>query len=361
MRLKNKRKDKKVVYPVNIALLAICGTVLLGVIGISYLRQNSTKIFPVTKYTPTKTDADRWMNAIKNDDEKSAILSASKLVPDEVPEIPQLDYMYLLKNNGLSLPVLTSPFNHFDYLRWKDAYEVKKIVDNASSKSDKPITLLFEELMTKKKPTATKDSMSLYEMFRIKLGQSKDKPYTSIIEIWEKGYASIDELFRLFSAMSFQLGYDVVVVGMYDSTFKLLYVVCEIHSADNSFLCDPMANKLWKGISAEELIDKHIQTPRGILSKCEYVLYNLPAETMDFKVFNQRLYNQLTELKTEGVPRFGISPQARMDSYITKYGNKKKKSRFSYWNFPFQSLKSSKELPEQWYSIDLKNNNIKKK
>ena len=351
----NRKIDKKESeYTLKVILLALCSTVLLGIIGVSYLRQNSTKIFPVKKYIPTQTDADRWMNAIKKGDEKEAILSASRIVPDDIPELPKLDYMYLLKNNGLSLPVLTSSFNHFDYLRWKDAYEVKRIVEKACSQTSSPLPLLFKELMTKKKPTETKDAMSLYEMFQIKLGQSKEKPYTSISDIWEKGYASIDELFRLFSAISYQMGYEVVVVEMYDSSFKMLYMACEIRSPEKTYLCDPMANKLWEGITAEDLIDKHITVKKGELCNCEYVLYNLPAEAMDFKLFDQQLYKQLQKLSTEEVPRFGTSPEARMESYIAKYGKKKRKSRFSYWNFPFQSLKSSKEFPENWYSIDFK-------
>ena len=361
MELNRKTEKKECEYPLKLILLTLCSTVLLGIIGVSYLRQNSTKIFPVAKYMPTKIDAERWLDAVRKGDEKEAILSASRIIPDDIPELPELDYMYLLKNNGLSLPVLTSPFNHFDYQRWKDAYEVKKIVENACSKTSAPLPLLFKELMTKKKPTETKESMSLYEMFQLKLGQSKQKPYTSICDIWEKGYASIDELFRLFSAMSYQLGYKVVVVEMYDSSFNLLYMVCEIRSPEKSYLCDPMANRLWEGISAEDLIDKHITTSKGELRNCEYVLYSLPAEPMDFKLFDQQLSKELKKLSPEGLPRFGTLPETRMESYIAKYGNKKRKSRFSYWNFPFQSLKSSKEFPKNWHSIDAKNDNINKK
>ena len=360
MTLETEKGKNKRLIPGNLIALAIFSSVILGIFFVSYIRKNQLSTFPVEGYIPQQDDANSWVDALQAGNEELAILYASKIVPDDKPTLPAPDYMHLLQNNKLTLPVFTSPFNHFDYLRWRDAYDIKKIVDTASKKNKEPILYLFQQLLTKKKPTLTKDSISLYEMFQIELGESKDKPFTSIIDIWQKGYASIDELFRLFSAMAYQLNYDVVIVSMYNSSFKLLHILCEIRKNNKSFICDPINNKLWKNMTVEKLIKerKNETNDKGIeelLKKVEYLVYNLPAEAMDYKLFDLQLQKKLRSLNVPGIPNFGHSPRKRMDRYIKLYGKKSQKSRFSYWNFPFQSLKSSTELPQRWHSLNYKN------
>ncbi len=354
MKLKRKKREKMSSIQGNLIAAAIISTVIFGVFCVSYIRKNSLSIFPVSGYIPEQRDAEEWINALQAGNEELAILYASKIVPDDEPTLPAPDYMHLLQQNKLNLPLLTSPFNHFDYLRWKDAYEIRKIVNNAVKTSKQPISLLFEQLLTKEQPSTTKDSMSPYEVFQIKLGQSKEKPYTSMMEIWKKGDASLDELFRLFSAMTHQLGYDVVIVCMYDSSFKLIDVLCEIRKDDKSFVCDPVNHKLWKNTNIEKLIIEqalHKDVGKESLNAVEYLAYNLPAESMDYKLYNQQLQERVSKLQVADIPYFGLSPRARMDNYVINYGKKTKKSRYSYWNFPFKSLKSSTEFPKQWHSL----------
>ena len=164
--------------------------------------------------------------------------------------------------------------------------------------------------------------------------------------------------------MAYQLGYDVAVVSMYDHSFKLLHVVCEIRNENQSLVMDPTNHKLWGNMTVEEFIEKnpeqHAELHKKSLKECEYVLYSLPAESMDFKLYNQELHKELSKFKIKEIPKFGETPVTRIEHYISKYGNKKRKSRFAYWNFPFKSLKSSKEFPERWHSLDFNNKNLKK-
>lgn len=354
MNLKKKTNKNIKINAGNTFLTSAIAAVILGILGVSYIREHSLSLFPVKKYEATQKDIQEWLNAVKSGDEKKAILYASRIIPDDAPTLPDPDYIQLLLNNGLTIPLLTSPFSHFDFLRWKDAYEIKKIADNAKANFKSPVMELFQQVLTKKKYDATSDSMSLYEMFQVKISQYKNAPYVSIIDTWNKGYASMAELCRLFSAVAYQLGYDVVIIGIYDDSYKLTHFLCEVRKNDESYLCDLVNRKIWtnttfKSITENPDILKGIW-PEKIIDSLQRSLHRIPSEAMDYKLYNQQLYNRLRKSGTLNLPKFGESPQARIESYISKYENKREKRRFLYWNFPFKSLMSSPDFPQEWRS-----------
>lgn len=336
----------------NIMFTSVVAALIFGVIGISYIRQNSTAIFTVTKAESNTQDALNWDQAVKSGQEKKAILCAKKIIPDDVPFLPNPDYIHLLLKNRLSTLIFTSPFNHFDYLRWKDAYEINRVVLLSSEKSKDVIPTLFQAVLSKQKPEATNQSMSLPEMFQVKISKYKDKPYVSIIDIWNKGYTSLDEFFRLFSAIAYQAGYEVQIITFYDDKWQPAHVVCEIRKGNKSYICDPIYRKLWNDMS----IGKFTNNPdliKGVWSDkktkaLKRAVHRLPAEAMDYKLFNRQLYVKLKEYGVTDLPLFGQNPQDRIAFYIKNYTNKVEKSHFSYWNFPFQSLMSSPTFPQEW-------------
>jgi len=362
------KSEKKTIEKVelknwNIIFISIVAAAFLGVMGVSYIRENSLLIFPVTECKVPINDFKEWTKAVQSGDEKSAILYASRIVTDDTPVLPNPDYIQLLLNNGLNTLVLTSPFNHFDYLRWKDAYEIKKITDRTKSKLTDPISELFHKVLTKKKYNATTNSMSLYEMFQVKISQYKSTPYVSIIDIWEKGYASMEELYRLLSAIAYQLNYDVAIIGIYDDSFQLIHALCEIRKNDKTYLCDPINRKIWKDMTVAKFADnpsllKGIWSEK-IIKALQQRVYRIPAESMDYKLYNQKLSDKLHKSGVINLPCFGESPQKRIEHYISKYENKTEKRRFIYWNFPFKLLMSSQSFPHEWLSPMLNRQTVK--
>ena len=322
-----------------VLLPLVVSAVILGIVGISYIRSNPDSLFPVAKPEISKKNATKWYNAVVNGNEKDAILYAATIIPDDVPVLPNPDFIQLLSNNSFGTLIITSPFNHFDYLRWKDAYEIRRIV-RSYEEHDEPLPEIFKDVLTKKKKVSDRE------------GQFKDKPYTSIIDIWKDGYTSLDEWMRLFSAISYQSGYEVQVVSFYDETWKLQHMVCEIRKKGKSYLADFIHGRIWNDITVAQLAvnSNPVKTvwPENVLSSINRRVYRLPAEAMDFKLYNMQLSDKLTELGLVDRPRFGKNPQVRIDKYIEKYSNKSEKSPYLYWNFPFISLKSSPYFPKEW-------------
>jgi len=329
----------------------VVSTVILGIIGISYIRSNSDSLFPVVKPEVSKNDAVKWYNALVDGNEKEALLYAAKIIPDDSPILPNPEFIQHLSNNSLGTLIITSPFNHFDYLRWKDADEIRRIVKSYEA-DDEPLPELFKKVLTKGKRVTDKESLTLKEMFHAKEGNFKDEPYTSVIDIWKNGYFSFDEVIRLFSAISYQSGYEVQVVSFYNDKWKLQHVVCEIRKNGKSYVADFIHGRIWSDMTVAKLAGdtSTVKTiwAENLLNSINRRVYRLPAEAMDFKLCNMLLADKLTELGLADKPRFGRNPQTRIDEYIEEYSNKSEKNPYLYWNFPFKSLMSSPNFPKEW-------------
>ncbi len=358
-----REKMKKSLTAENLWFSSIAAAVILGIIGISYIRQNPESFFPAEQCGFTVKDAIEWYNAVESGKETKAILYAAKIVPDDIPSLPDPDYMQLLLNNGLGTLILTSPFNHFDYLRWKDALEINKIVQSYSGNNEL-IPLLFKAVLARKNADADEKSMSFPEIFKKNADKLNDKPYVSVIDIWNKGYTSLDELIRLLSAVAYQAGYKVQIIALIDKQWPPKHVVCEFRKNGKSYVADPVYGKIWKDTSVAEFAEnpdllKDVW-PENIINLSERCIYMLPAETMDFKAYNRQLYTELKKSKVPFLPLFGENPQSRIDVYIQKYADKVEKRYFSYWNFPFHSLMSSLTFPQDWKLTPLKRNEAEK-
>ena len=333
--------------------VTLLAAAILGISGVSLIRQHGSEIFPV-KTTPAASVyyAEQWKKALSNNNEQMALLCAKSLIDDTDPPFPPLDYIRLLYDNRMGTLFLSSPLGHFDYIRWQDARRIRKILKNTKNTTDAVIPYIFNQVLLRKKPGLPNGEVTLRRLFQIKIAQLKDKPYTSIIDIWDKGYASMEEIFRLMSSFAFQAGYDVEIVSFYTKNFRMIHTVCEIRNSEHSYVCDPLHNRIWKEKTVLDLIRKPeaVQAvwPKAILKKTQYLEYSMPAEAADYRIFNQKLYQRLKSYKLKDLPRFGTSPYTRIETYIKKYAHKTQNTRFSYWNFPFQLLKSSPDYPDSW-------------
>ena len=325
----------------GIITLTILATAILGIIFVSFIRDKSEDFFPSKRPKATKHQALQWLEAVKNNQKQEALLIAKKIIPDDDPQMPNPDYLQLLFSLKLGTLILTSPFNDFDFMRWRDAYTVQQIVnapDIMSEKENFQLEALFRKMQKK-----------------IKLISNPIKNYipsVSISGIWEKKAASTRELCRLFAAIAKQAGYDVQIVALYNKNHILVHLFCEIRKNNRSFVADPrfgfFAADASVALFAGESASLPKVWPKKLAAGLKNRVYKLPAEAVDYKLTNQKLFAKLNVIANKPIPLFGQDPQEEIDAFIRKYQNKTQNTAFTYWTFPFNSLMFSPDFPKKW-------------
>ena len=325
----------------NLILLSII-VVLIGVVGVSFIRSNSNSLFPSVMISSEK-DIDDWSIAVKDNNQTRAILLAKKIVSDTVPKLPQGDYIQLFLDLNISTLIVTTPFNKFDFFRWRDAFLIESIVNtlpgNGKSNNEKEVIFtLFGDMMN-----------------RITINKSVSQDYKGALtlqDIWNKKTASRDELCRLFAAIALENGYDVAIVSIFSKERDLLHKYCELRKNQRLLIADPQFNFIYevKNPKPTSTNIKEIpkQWPANIANCAFRKFYEYPAEFADYKIINTQLYNKIKKCSKTPIPLFGQSPSLEIDQYIEKYSNKKENTPFSYWTFPFNSLKCSNAFPKLW-------------
>jgi hypothetical protein len=325
-----------------VAKSLICA-VILGVMGVSLVRSNVETLFPIGLPPLPKSIANRFTRAIRNGDEKAALLLAASVTPDDLPEAPRADYIRLMLQNRLGTALLTSPFNHFDYLRWRDAIFANDIAKE--SLKSKETRSLYEEIFRK-----------VNEKVKIipSSSQKTKCPSATLFEICKAGRASGPEWFRLFTEVVFQAGGEVMVVALFDDEYRTVHAVCEVRGANGEKgVADPLKGRFWEGVSVADLASDDSRLV-GVWSEKErsslkHRMYRLPAEPMDYRLYEHRLTRKLLKLNPKLLLfRFGIDPESRIEAYIAKFAGKNCQEHFSYWHFPFSSLKLNKRFPVDW-------------
>lgn len=343
-----KEKKSKNTIPLASLCITVFSVMIIGVFAVSMIRQNKEKIYPVNKINHQKREALTWLDAVKNKDQRQAILIAEKLLTPRPVSAPDTDYIQILLELRISSVILTSPFNKFDFMRWHDAMIIKNIVESDDiMQTDKALRLeaLFRKMQNKIKG--------------ISGSQKKYVSSPSLGGIWQKEKASPQELCRLFAAIALQAGYDVQIVKMFNKERQMVHLFCEIRKKEKTFVADPRFNYFAADVSAE-LFANDAKTipevwPEKVKKGLNTIFYDLPAEVGDYKIANQLLYAKLKELDDSKIPLFGKDPRTRIDSYIKKYKNKNKNTYFTYWTFPFNSLISFSEFPIKWRLRQVKN------
>ena len=332
------KDESKRPLPLGAISIIFTATVILGVIMVSSIRSNSSKIYPSSRPETTLHDANAWIKAIENNNSSQAIILAKKLIPDDNPEFPKTDYISLMLQIKMSTLFLTSPFNEFDFMRWKDAMGIKTIVDSVIMDNDQSnIEILFKHMQKKVKLRTTKEKNYI--------------PGVSLLDIWNRKVASTQELCRLFAAFARQAGYDAQIVTLFNQDKKITHLFCEIRKNSKSYVVDPRFGFIEANASANQYADKKSSMPKiwpeKVQNSINIRVYKLPAEPQDFKLFNQQLNKKLLSLGVS-CAKFGNDPQTQIDEYIQKYHDKKTKSHYLYWTFPFHSLMSSLDFPKEW-------------
>lgn len=306
----------------------IFAAAILSITGVSLIREYGTDYF-LCEREINKEDAIKWMEAVKRGDERRSILLAEKLVSDDMPVLPDSDYLRLMTEMHLSSLILTEPFNKFDYLRWKDAFELKSIIDtqiDTTQNCKSPLLKIFDAVMTK---VTYRDS-------------NKDaSPPLLSSDIWNRGYGDSSEICRLLCGLVWQAGYSVQIVSFFDVSGNPVHRLCEFRKDNEVAVADPRFNKIWHGFSIKYLMGNPIRRgesdiwPESLITSIKHRLYELPAEFQDYRVLNQKLVVQLEKFDIKDMPRFGEDPRKRIESYIKYFPEGNISNIITYWRYPF--------------------------
>ncbi|NOY74395.1 MAG: hypothetical protein GXP32_01205 [Kiritimatiellaeota bacterium] len=340
----NSGPGERIVAARTPALVAksLFSAVLIGLMGVSLIRSWGMYIFTPPKKTVDRSTVEKWMRAVRGGDEKAALLLAASIVPDDDPEVPRADYTRLALLNGLGTALFTSPFNHFDFLRWRNALLAAGL---ARTSRDLKAGWLSQDEIFKIISSGLKISVST--------GEEPSCSLESFEKTWNAGTASAPEWFRFYSEVVFQSGAEIMVVSLFDEDSVVVHAVCEIRGSDGAkFVADPIKGLFWKGVSVSDLAADSSrlkgvwsERERGALKRPEY---RLPADPMDYRVFERRLGSVFSRFDFPVSFRFGVDPETRIERYFAVFADKNRQERFSYWHFPFSSLESLKAFPGDW-------------
>jgi len=331
----NIQKDKT--PALNVPALILCA-VIIAVIGVSYLRQHSGKLFPQTPPIMQKNDAAAWIGAVRNGEQKKAGAYATRLCGGcEFKRIPDIDYLRLATEMKFSTLVFNAPFDENDFMRWKDAFAVRKFLSGRRISADAgEIEGIAKAVLDKLECRPTPSGAC----------QAR-----TISEILERGYGNTHEITRTLSEAFYQSGYEVMAVSIFDDSGNIIHVVCEVRGKSSTAVVDARFKKIWPGrLFADLAQDPSLISgtwPENIAKSAKKHVYCLPAEYQDYKVYNQDLQKGLALSGTGEKPGFGGDPRKRIEEYLKHFGAREKVS-VTYWRYPFIVLVSQPDFPTAW-------------
>jgi len=317
-------------------LLAV---LLLGVMAVAGIRRYQKYLFPQPpKPVVTQQHAREWLDAVNGNNEKPALLRAAEMVNDEA-ELPDPDYIRLVLQLQFNTRILTSPFNHFDYLRWQDASAMARLfAGQGPDKQDAPAKLA-----------------DIYRLVaeRIKYQPGVDgyRPAVSCRESWTRQLGTYSEICRVLFALAEQAGYEGMLVSVHAADGRLLHNICEFHFQGASYVIDVKYGKFWPqcsiaGLAADPSRLQGLWPPEAVAA-IKHRVYRLPAEPADFRRVNRELAGKFSGL-LKPFPAFGDDPRSRIDAFRRNYAADQPPEVFTYWDFPFHTLKQSPVFPAAW-------------
>ena len=318
-------------------LAAAVSAILIGAVSVSFLRTHRKSFFSIGHYEATFSDATRWLDAVRSGSEGTALALAERIAPSAPPEIPDSDYLRLCDQLGISSALFSSPYNHLDFLRWRDALAAKREADSLCNDGGPPTPRKIFEI--------------LFGSHVISDSGSGVSP-ASLEQLFGKKRLSLNEMARLASAIARQSGHRAWVVVVFDKGRAPVRTLVEIRSVAGDIVSsDPLSGATWSGsvFDGGPLKDP----PPGFKGRGPFSAFRyLPAETLDYKLSEQRLSRRLAELSgaesAVSIPLFGQDPRSQLDAFVETFPKDGKAPLVSYWHFPFESLKSSPEFPRPW-------------
>jgi hypothetical protein len=321
---------------VSIPAVILC-VVIISLFSVSLIRENYRKIFPIGIFEPGDEDTHNWIEAVRNDNQAKAILYASRICGGcEMEELPDSDYLKVVTELKISTLLLNAPFGRYDFLRWRDAFLVKKFIREMTDGKSYGVEGIFTALMRNIEYRQTKEG---------------SPQAMTMAEILGRGYGNTHELTRLLSECAYQEGYDVQTVSLFDDSGNLVHVLCEIRGKGKTVLADVRFRKLWENMTFAKFAENPLFVsglwPEKTVKAMGNHVYGVPSEFQDYKAYNRTLAENLKRGGLEDVPVFGADPRKRILAYL-KYFAPGDKVMVTYWRYPFFALLSQPDFPNDW-------------
>jgi len=346
LNLENKEKkaapEKKL--SMETILASLFAALIIGALGVSIIREYSSEHYIVQKVAETQICLDEnivgeWLNSVESGNAEKAILLAKRIIPD-VPELPNPEYIKLFLSNKLYSCALTDTFCKVDFLRWKDALELKKLAESICKNRENATEELFNAIEQHVKPPENPEKQSVH---------------LNVMDIWNSGVGNDMDKVRLLHGLAEQLGMDVKIIGFTKNSGIPLMYLCEVHDPvkDKYDVIDIATNKIIRNKSIKDLIlnDKSVPPEfSGVFKKAlhENLLFIQPSEFQDYRVFNIKLGQALSKTANPKLPVFGKDPSVSIEKYCKKMKGLPNEMNYGYWQVPVNTIFSSSDIDPKW-------------
>ena len=291
-------------------------------------------------------DTKKWFWALVNDDYKSAITEATKLMESDnnhqEVSIPST-YKSLFKENGLSPDFLSENFNKFDYQLWSDAF----FFTHLANQTLKKLSQLDKD----------NDNAKISALFKLvdSALSNEDVPKGTIIwpfAVWYFKKGLCDRQAWVLCELAYQAGYETQIIYLMDPGSNVSpHTICEIRKDDKKWLADPFSNILLCDTSLADLdsndaLKEKIWPNRKRWQQAVHdAIYWTPSYPQDYCPRNQQLQKSLKSVLKNNTPRFGEDPELRRQRFMSLVDQKvRSKHQSKLWFTPIRLLAIQKEF-----------------
>lgn len=250
--------------------------------------------------------------------------------------LPDPDYLKVVSDLRISTLLLNAPFSRYDFLRWKDAFCIKKFIGGMADEKSDEMEGIFSAIVGN---------------IEYRPQQEGSPQALTLAEIIGRGYGNNHEMIRVLSECAYQSGYDVQTVSLFDDSGNLVHLMCEIRGKGKTMVADARFRKLWKNTTFAKIEENPAVVsglwPENTIKAMKNHIYGVPSEFQDYKVYNQKLSENLRRAGGGDIPLFGADPRKRIETYL-KYFAPGKNIMITYWRYPFFVLTSQPDFPNDW-------------
>ncbi len=255
---------------------------------------------------PDKATAQKWLDAVRNNNQKQAVAMADKLVKSsEYQYTANKLYILLFQKAKLAPQLLTSPFNKYDFQLWRDACFFQQLAQRLTKGCNDPLKKLTEAVSKRLKSYEKPDTHPLW-------------PY----HLWQRGFGVCDRQSMVLCELAYQLGYKTAIVWLWDSAKNVSpHTICIIKSPEGKiWIGDPLHNNI---IPVKSFISFSKDAP--LITKLwsknwQSYLQNsrifIPAYPQDYCIKNKILYERIHKLLKDKCPKFGKDPISRFNDFF---------------------------------------------
>ena len=325
-------------HSLSIFLILSC-IVLLSILSVSIYRQYKLDSYLQCKLPEfNRTLVTEWLNALKTDNPKKAILTASKMVPRSTPYVPFPYYLNLTTQNGINSRFFNPPFTMLDYLYWKDMYNIRSIVKNIQQNPN--IKNIPKHIFN-----------TIFKEVKLIKHTAKSQRSTFLYEIWNKKQCDILDKYLLFSEFMTQAGYDVQIVVLFSDIKKIpIHIIAEIRNTDKVYTCDFFTGSFWIKSVRELTIDKSLLKQvwkQKWINGLDHIIFKTEISAMSYRKINQHLHEYLAKGNNKSIPIIGLDPYKKMKNYKRNFYSNDSSISFELGVEPFTMIKNSKFFPKK--------------